>query len=526
MEKTVGEALIDVLESHGVDTVFGIPGVHTAELYRGLAGSDIRHITPRHEQSAGFMADGYARASGKPGVCLLITGPGVANAITAMAQARADSVPMLVISGVNPVATQGQESGLLHELPDQTATMATVALLSQTLHDGRDLVQVMDRAFAAMTQGRPGPVHIQIPLDVMTQKIAPVTCSPIATAPRMPTETALDAAAALCREARAPVLILGGGAVAAEGPARDLAQRLDAPVVTTVNARGLLAGNPLLVPASPSLPKIRALLAEADLVVAVGTQFGPTDYDMYVDGGFPHLQRIIRVDVDPQQAAKGQRAEVALIGDAGVVMQALADRLDSPPPGTGASRAKAVCDAAFKELQPKMQAEIGVLDQIQQTLPGCLVVGDSTQLIYAGNLYCHANQPRGWFNSATGFGALGYGAPAAIGAQLARPEAPVVCLTGDGGLQFCLSELGTAQDERAPVIFLVWNNNGYQEIESYMESNQMTPIGVHPSAPDFSLVAKAYGIPAERLQGHGDLAAALQRAHAAKRPYLIEILTD
>lgn len=526
MQKTVGEALIDVLESHGVDTVFGIPGVHTAELYRGLAGSAIRHITPRHELSAGFMADGYARASGKPGVCLLITGPGVANAITAMGQARADSVPMLVISGVNPVSMQGQEIGRLHELPDQSATMATVALLSQTLKDGRDLVQVMDRAFAAMSQGRPGPVHVEIPLDVMQQRVDPILSSPVPAATRAPAASTIEAAAQLCAAARAPVMILGGGAVAADVAARDLARLLDAPTVTTVNARGLLAGDPLLVPASPSLPEVRTLLAEADLVVAVGTQFGQTDYDMYLDGGFPRLQRLIRVDVDPHQAAKGQRADVTLLGDAGEVMRALAGAIAPKAGGEGAVRAKATREAALAALPEKTRHEIGLLEVIQDSLPGCLVVGDSTQLIYAGNLYCQANQPRGWFNSATGFGSLGYGAPASIGAQLARPDCPVICLTGDGGFQFCLSELGTAQDERAPVIFVVWNNNGYQEIESYMQSSQMTPIGVYPSAPDFSLVAQAYGISAERLRGSADLRQALQRARATNRPYLIEILTD
>ncbi|MDE2436123.1 MAG: 5-guanidino-2-oxopentanoate decarboxylase [Sphingomonadales bacterium] len=525
MRKTVGEALIDLLEQRGVDTVFGIPGVHTAELYRGLAASRIRHVTPRHELGAGFMADGYARASGKPGVCLLITGPGVANAITAMAQARADSVPILVISGVNPVATKGLERGLLHELPDQSATIASVALLSQTLDDGRNLAPVLDRAFAAMLQGRPGPVHIEIPLDVMEQEIdIPSLPPPVPARPELPTQ-ALDEAAQLCRAARAPVLILGGGAVGANAAADDLARKLDAPVVTTVNGRGLLAGDPLEVPASPSLPAIRELLAQADLVVAAGTQFGQTDYDMYVDGEFPHLKRLIRIEIDPTLAAAGPQAATTLLGDAGQAMAALASRLDRQS-NCGVARAAAARNAVLDGLSNKLRTEVGVLDTIQQTLPGCLVVGDSTQLVYAGNLYCHANQPRGWFNSATGFGSLGYGAPAAVGAQLARPDCPVVCLTGDGGFQFCLSELGTAKDEAAPVIFLVWNNHGYQEIENYMQDRGIAPIGVRPSAPDFYMVAKAYGIEAEKLDGVNDLDAALLRAREVRRPYLIEILID
>ena len=177
---TVGEALIALLEAHGVDTVFGIPGVHTIELYRGLARSTIRHVTPRHEQGAAFMADGYARVSGKPGVVLVITGPGLTNAITAMAQARADSVPMLVISGVNVTTTLGKGLGYLHELPDQRGMLATVALSSQRIADPAELPAALARAFAIFGASRPGPVHIEIPLDVMSHEAGELAASPAA----------------------------------------------------------------------------------------------------------------------------------------------------------------------------------------------------------------------------------------------------------------------------------------------------------------------------------------------------------
>ena len=153
------------------------------------------------------------------------------------------------------------------------------------------------------------------------------------------------------------------------------------------------------------------------------------------------------------------------------------------------------------------------------------MVGDSTQLIYAGNMYADIAQPRGWFNASTGYGALGFGAPAAIGAALGDPETPVVCITGDGGLQFCLSELGTAMDEATPVIFVVWNNNGYQEIERYMLDNGIAPEGVKPSAPDFVQVAQAYGMGAEAIDGLSGFPAALERARDAGTARLIEIKT-
>ncbi len=165
--RTIGEALVDALEARGVDVVFGIPGVHTVELYRGLAASGIRHVTPRHEQGAAFMADGYARASGRPGVAFVITGPGLTNAITPMAQARADSVPMLVISSVNDRETLGRGLGELHELPDQLGLMSKVALEAHRVEYAQGLAPALDAAFARFAGARPGPVHIEIPTDVL-----------------------------------------------------------------------------------------------------------------------------------------------------------------------------------------------------------------------------------------------------------------------------------------------------------------------------------------------------------------------
>ncbi len=523
--KTVGETLIDLLEANDVDVVFGIPGVHTVELYRGLAASKIRHITPRHEQGAGFMADGYARVSGKPGVCLVITGPGLTNIITPMAQAYQDSVPMLVISGVNARATLGHGRGRLHELPDQRGMMATLALMSHTLHDADDLSDVMQRAFSILRSGRPGPVHVEIPTDVMALPVRPPRLRTIRPArPRAEAGTMAEAAAR-CLAARKPVVLVGGGAVEASRDILALAERLDAPLVTTTNARGAFAHHPLSVPASPSLASVRGLIADADLVLAFGTQMGQTDYDMYADGGFPELANLIRIDIDAEQLARGPQAALSILSSA---ENAAADLLGAVgsgnrPQANGAGRADETRSAAMAELTPKMRAEIAVLDTVRNTLPGVIIVGDSTQAVYAGNLYYEAGRPHGWFNAATGFGALGYGPPAAIGAAIGDPAAPVVCLTGDGGFQFTLAEIGAAKDAGAGVIFLVWNNDGYQEIESYMVENGIEPEGVKPTPPDFLKVAEAFGLPATRLSDIDDLPAELRRLRRIKGPSLIEI---
>ncbi|MGV8937535.1 MAG: 5-guanidino-2-oxopentanoate decarboxylase [Allorhizobium sp.] len=522
--KTVGETLIAILEANGVDVVFGIPGVHTVELYRGLAGSRIRHVTPRHEQGAGFMADGYARVSGKPGVCLVITGPGLTNTITAMAQAYQDSIPMLVISGVNPRSSLGHGRGRLHELPDQRAMIATLALMSHTLLDPEDLPAVMERAFLLLRAGRPGPVHIEIPTDVMAQRIA-YTGTATVTLPRPRADIAsMLELAVKCQTATRPVILCGGGAISAAAAIEVLAERLDAPIVTTVNARGLFFGHPLSIPASPSLKAVRTLIAEADLVLALGTQMGQTDYDIYADQGFPALENLVRVDIDALQLARGPAAVLSIQSTVNNLVDDLLTEIGGPKADNGgATRAAETRQKVRAGLDDKTRCEIGILETIRDTLPGCIIVGDSTQVVYSGNFNYEADRISGWFNAATGYGALGYGAPAAIGASIAEPDTPIVCLTGDGGLQFSLAEIGSARDIGAKVIFLVWNNDGYEEIKTYMLECGITPEGVTPSAPDFVQIAAAYGVPGVRLGNIEELPAALQSAMSHDGPALIEI---
>ena len=521
--RTVGEALIDLLAGEGVACVFGIPGAHTIELYRGLAGSPIRHVTPRHEQGAGFMADGYARVSGRPGVCFVITGPGLTNTLTAMAQARQDSVPMLVVSGAGRRSGLGMDRGALHEVAGQSAAARAVARFSHTLIDASTLPAVIGRAFAILGSGRPGPVHVEIPVDVMAERIALPPPGRTRLPAPAPAPEAIAEAAALLAAARRPAVFAGGGARRADAALRPLAEALDAPVVTTVNGRGLLAGHPLRVPASPSLAPVRALLAEADLVLSVGTELGPTDCDMYVDGGFPDLASHVRIDVDRGALAAGPRAAVAIEARAEDALPALLRGLGATRRHGGAERAARARAAALGALSPADRTLAGFVARILAALPDAIVVGDSTRPVYAGNLYADLPRPGSWFNAATGYGALGYAPGAAIGARLAAPDRPVVCLVGDGGLQLSAAELGSALDAGAPVIFVVWNNEGYGEIEAMMDRAGIAPEGVRPSAPDHLVLARAFGLAAERLGRSGDLEALLARAAGAGRPTLIEV---
>ncbi|OYX45110.1 MAG: hypothetical protein B7Z02_02380 [Rhodobacterales bacterium 32-67-9] len=519
---TVGEALVKALESRGVRVVFGIPGVHTVELYRGLSGSSIRHVTPRHEQGAGFMADGYARVSGQPGVAFVITGPGLTNTLTPMGQARADSVPMLVLSGVNRRDTLGKGLGHLHELPDQNGMAALVALSSERVEEPPALGPVLDRAFAGFNGGRPGPRHIEVPIDVMALPAEPV--APQATpAPTLPAPDLIADATARLARASTPLILVGGGAKRAGDSLRLLSEALDAPVVQTVNGRGLMHGHPLTVPASPSLEPVRDLIRGADIVLAIGTEFGPTDYDMYGRGGLPWPKELIRVEIDAAQLAR-HPADLALQGHAEAILPALVALLPGRRATDGAARAEAARTGAWVALDETTRAQIAILNTVRNTLPGSIFVGDSTQAIYAGNLYYDHDRPGGWFNAATGFGALGFAIPAAIGAALAAPDAPVICLSGDGGAQFTLPELMTAVDERLPIIFLIWNNRAYGEIAASMEAVGVEVIGCHPTPPDFEAVARSCGMPYRRTgMSPADVATTLRGSWPAAGPVMIEI---
>ncbi|MEM6295093.1 MAG: 5-guanidino-2-oxopentanoate decarboxylase [Myxococcota bacterium] len=505
---TLGEHLVALLEAHGVDTVFGIPGMHTVELYRGLARSSIRHVTPRHEQGAGFMADGYARVSGKPGVCLLITGPGLTNAITPMAQAYADSIPMLVISAVNRRGRLGHGEGELHESPNQQQIAAQVSAFSFRVLSPEDLPRAIARAFAVFSSGRPRPVHIEIPVDLFSAPVElPPPAEPVAIAPPRPAAVTIARAVDLCAKASRPVLLLGGGARAASREATQLAEALDAPAVMTTNARGILPlEHPLSVPASPSLLGVRELVADADLVIAVGTELGRTDYNLRGRDEFAVSAPLIRIDVDPLQLVRNHRSDVAVCADAKAT---LADLLEAWGDRTahheGAQRAEAARAAAWDELSAERHAMIDALHALRDLVPNAVFVGDSTQPVYAGNFYFEARSPGSWFNGATGFGALGYALPAAIGASVTEDDRPVICIVGDGGLQFSLMDLGTAVETGRPLLVIVWNNGGYGEIEAGMRRAGVDPIGVDLHTPDFTVLARGYGIRAERITTLSDL---------------------
>ncbi|WP_439102673.1 5-guanidino-2-oxopentanoate decarboxylase [Congregibacter sp.] len=521
-----GERLVALLEAYGIDTVFGIPGNHTVQLYRGLDSSSIRHISPRHEQGAAFMADGYARACGRPAACFLISGPGLGNAITAMMQALADSVPMLVVTAVAARKDLAMGEGRLHDVPDQSALGSQCSRFSHTLMSPGELPKVLARAFAVFSSARPGPVHLQIPLDVITQDAGAVSTIPWPPVlPPAANSEGLQELADRLREAETPLLIVGGGAVSAGEKVREFAERLDIPVVTTVNAKGLLPrAHPLLVGGSASLATVREMIAAADVVLAVGTEFGETDYDMLFLGELENPAWLARIDIDPAQLCRNQRPHLALCGDARQSLASLLAILEGQSRDrSGAVRVAATRAAMVTEQHWNTEIQ-AFFDNLQASLPGLCLVGDSTLPTYYAVWQYEASAERRYFHSATGGGTLGYALPAAMGARRALPDdVPVVALMGDGAAQFTFMELASAVQEKLPVILLLWNNNGYREIREGMLADDIKPIGVDIDAPDFVAAAGALGCFAQRVETPGALKDALKAALEGQRPAVLEL---
>ncbi|MGA9701397.1 thiamine pyrophosphate-dependent enzyme, partial [Pseudomonas sp.] len=298
----------------------------------------------------------------------------------------------------------------------------------------------------------------------------------------------------------------------------------------TINAKGMLPStHPLLIGSTQTLVATRALVAEADVVLAIGTELAETDYDVTFAGGFEIPGALLRIDIDPDQTVRNYPPQVALVADAHIAAEALLAELNSKPlpardPHWGAERVARLWAELAPTWDAATRAQTLFLDTVLQALPGAVLVGDSTQPVYSGNLTLNLDHPRRWFNSSTGYGTLGYALPAAIGAWLGRGDGqPVVCLIGDGGLQFTLPELASAVEARTPIIVLLWNNQGYEEIKKYMLNRAIEPVGVDIYTPDFIGVAKALGASAVSVHRVEHLHSALRAAADRPGPTLIEI---
>jgi len=520
---TVGEALVGLLEAVGVDTVFGIPGVHTVELYRGLANSSIRHITPRHEQGAGFMADGYAAVTGRPGVCFVITGPGVTNTVTAIAQAYHDSRPMLVISSAMDSAELGMGRGGLHDLPDQQALTATICGFSKIVTDPEELPELLQRAYTMFEMGRPRPVHLSIPTDVLAQPSPRLEPLSIVVEPSVLDSASISAAADTLARANRVMMILGGGSLNAGSATTAIAELVGSPIVLTGNAKGVVSTlHPLCLGCSLPTEAVLDAIRDADVVLAVGTELSSLE-ELSLERELEIRGELVRIDVDASRLSNPIAPGVGVCGDASTVLAALLQELSRRDLGTvdGVARAGAIRDAI--RWWPQVDSHRPWMDAIGSSLPEDSVVAvDSTQLGYSLHNTLPWNHPRSWL-APYGYGTLGPALPMAIGAKSAVGGRPVVAVAGDGGALFTIAELAASMQHRLPIVLLVWNNCAYQEITDSLLRVDARPIGTELSSVDFALLGRSLGCNGVRVATPDELSSEITQALATNTTTVVDV---
>ena len=517
-----------LLSAYEVDTVFGMAGTMTVELYRGIGRAGIRHVQCRNEQGASLMADGYARATGKPGVCTLIAGPGVTNAATGIAQAYCDSQPMLVLSGACATLTQGKGWAAVHELDDQAAVTAGFTALSAMIRYPEELPELIARAYGVFRGSRPRPVHLSLPRDILPMPVEADWKTRRSPSLPMPDPAAIEEAADLLAGARRPLIFVGGGAVGTREALGDIAGRLGAPVLSSNAGKGILPeSHPLSLGCSILQEASQQALADADVVLLVGSQVGQGDHFL------PKLEipgDLIRIDIDPQELTSMYAAAVPIQADARAAMSALASALARRRPASqraqGEIRVKDILARNAAKMTDLEKLHARVWKILRSVLPAdTIVMGDATQIVYTGTFAMPVELERCWYYSGT-YCALGVALPMAIGAKIGAPHRPVIAVAGDGGFMFTVNELATAAEERLALPVIVWNNEALKEIVDQMDRRGIPRIGLEPKSPDFVQLAQSVGCHGVRAASAEHLAQSLREALAADRPTLIEVRQD
>lgn len=495
---TAGRAVLETIRDYGVTAVFGIPGTHNLELYRPLAALGIRAVTNRHEQGSGYGADGWAQQTGLPGVVITTSGPGLQNAMSAIGTAFCESRPMLVLSPGVPLGAEFADVGTLHETKDATAMVGAIAEWSRRVTSAAEAVEAVHDAFTLFRTGRPRPVHIEIPLDVL-ESAADVPAEARRARP-LPLAAGGDAAALaeaarLLVAAKNPVIVAGGGSTHAAAEVTALAERLGAPVLMTLNGKGVLdEGHPLSLGSNLRLGAARTVAEDADVLLVIGSKLGEAEL------WAPRLEArgdVVRVDISPAQIDKNLTATVGITGDAAAIGAALLALLPDAPRTPDLAAARAAIDTEMRETAPDA---VALAELITEALPAdAVVAGDSSQIVYmALGSVLRSQHPHSLLYTPT-YATLGYGLPAAIGARVAQTERPVVTVIGDGALMFCVNELMTAVEQRLDVTVICVDNGGYAEIKQNEVDRGMVPIGVDLVQPDWAALATAFGATGRRV---------------------------
>jgi thiamine pyrophosphate-dependent acetolactate synthase large subunit-like protein len=523
---TVADAIIRRLREHGVRHVFGYPGGQITPLYDALYRTQgIRHILARHEQAAGFMADGYARATGNPGVCLAVCGPGVLNAATPLATSFTDSIPVLMLSGQIPIKGRGLRSGFYHE-NDQLSACSTLTKLQVRVEEPGAVFREVDRAYMATMDRRPGPVLLEVPLDVLRQPVpAPAPPVPLANTlmPSRPID--ITALADLVGSWRKPLLLAGGGVVSpyASQLFVQVAERLGAPMFHTLCGKSAVPGDHPLARGLPwhqatsdltSMgPFFSPLFSEADGMLAVGCRFTQASTGSWT---LPQPPALAQIDIDEAELGRHYPIKVGAHADAVDALRALLAKL----PG---SRRQPWAPPATPRAPWRLPG-IDLLGTMRRLLPrDAIIAADITRLSYIMLSEFPVYEPRTFLHPA-GFVSMGFGLPAALGAKAAFPNRTVVTVMGDGCFQMCGMELATAVQEKLPVIVILINDRSLTLIKAIQERRYESRfIGVDLRNPDFGLLARAFGVRSWQVDSDAQFEPALQQAVASGETAVIEV---
>ncbi|GGA23171.1 5-guanidino-2-oxopentanoate decarboxylase [Neptunicoccus cionae] len=523
MKRPLGAQISHMLKDRGVDTIFGIPGVHNVEMYRGIEEAGITHVLARHEQGAGFMADGYARATGKPGVAYVITGPGLCNIMTPMGQAYSDSVPMLVMSScLDEVAAK---KGQLHQMKDQRAAAETVCDWSEEAKTAQAAYQLVDRAFGEFVTARPRPKHIQVPIAVLGAEAE--YCAPKTVTPALPTAGAaqIEAVAKGLAAAKRPLFVFGGGALQAAAEARAVLAKTKAASFTSFAGRGVTAmDDPLCFGAGLIQPESARILETADYVVAVGTELA--EVDLWRDE-LGHKGTFVRVDIDPPMLADLMAVpDMTILSDAKAFLAGLADVVQSGETEWSAAEVAETRKRWKAEISADRPGIVEIADVVLDALPeGTQIFSDMTQFAYVSKETTYMDAPGRWHHP-YGFGTLGYALPAAIGGKIGVGDAPVIAMAGDYGFQYTVQELGVAVELGLSLPIILWDNGKLKEIEDCMVNSQIAPNAVQALNPDFCKLAEAWGALSAAPDSLEALRAAIAAAFKADGPTLIYVTPD
>ena len=526
--KTGGEWVVEALRAEGVRHVFGIPGVHNLAIYDALLrkGSGIRHVLARHEQGAAFMADGYARASGRPGVVVATTGPGATNVLTPLVESYAGSQPVLTLVSDIPAALIGRDTGALHEVVNQIDCFRPMSRWAETIREASGFAPAVQRAFELFRSARPGPVSLSLPTDELMTRARSRINDPVGRPPACDRALIADAAQRLAR-ARRPLLVAGGGVVSAgaESELRALARRLGAPVISTVMGRGVMPEtDPLWAGVLSNKYASQPLLKTADVVLAVGCRFAHrSTQGLLLNLSFRPDQALLHLDIDPAVIGKLFPATLGIVGDARDGLGALAAAL-----GPGAPAAEWTAEQIAERRaarSPRWEpATARLIETLRTALPAdAIVVNDQTGLNYWMEWHFPVLEPR-TFLYPVGSATLGYAVPAAIGAKIAQPERAVVAVVGDGGFMFSVNELATAVKYRLGIVFVVLNDERFGAIKYLQEAMFAGRWGETDLAnPDFVALGHAFGAASERVLDVNALGPAIRTALTRPGPTLLEL---